>query len=105
MFQFKILYPSCMFLAQTNSAYMLFYERVGEEGAKELATPTPVQEMAVTPPEYNFELSPELADWIWKDNTAFLRDKNIFCHNYFGWVEHETVKSSLFEPQAICDAH
>lgn len=30
-----------------------------------------------------FSLSPELEEWIWKDNMMFLQDKNIFEHTYF----------------------
>jgi len=34
-------------------------------------------------PALTFDLSKELEDWIWQDNTQFLRDKNIFEHTYF----------------------
>lgn len=79
---------------KTNSAYMLFYERCGSlEGetcsSKESdsicaessahVNPSP----SSNPNHHTFELNKELEDWIWQDNMHFLRDKNIFEHNYF----------------------
>ena len=63
---------------QTNSAYMLFYERVKPERAVE-----EVQEVKELR-KYNVELTLELNEWIWKDNMQFLQDQNIFEHTYFG---------------------
>lgn len=73
---------------------MLFYERVerdnevrpqrqstSEQHIQSKSEDTAQSSAVVN--KYNFELSDELAEWIWKDNTAFLQDKNIFCHNYF----------------------
>lgn len=68
---------------KTNSAYMLFYERCpikkDTEEPKKLLEVEPVQ-------KFNFELSKELAEWIWQDNMQFLQDKNIFEHTYFGFI-------------------
>ena len=77
---------------KTNSAYMLFYERVNKEenkeqvwasaggGSKEesgeCVEATSSQVAAI-------KLSKELEDWIWEDNMQFLQDKNIFEHTYF----------------------
>ncbi|XP_012941309.1 ubiquitin carboxyl-terminal hydrolase 34 [Aplysia californica] len=57
-------------IEKTNSAYMLFYERV---------SPNMIQDTQ----EFNFELSPDLAAWIWNDNTQFLKDRSIFDRMYF----------------------
>ena len=80
-------------IEKTNSAYMLFYERlprrshlesragpsfggiVGRE-EKDVATP-------MTPDKATFDLSNELETWIWQDNTNFIQDNNIFDHSYF----------------------
>ncbi|XP_021379697.1 ubiquitin carboxyl-terminal hydrolase 34-like isoform X3 [Mizuhopecten yessoensis] len=68
---------------KTNSAYMLFYERCpakkDTEEPNKLLEVEPVQ-------KFNFELSKELAEWIWQDNMHFLQDKNIFEHTYFGFI-------------------
>ncbi|XP_059475180.1 ubiquitin carboxyl-terminal hydrolase 34 [Neocloeon triangulifer] len=57
---------------KTNSAYMLFYERVdGKSDATE---------------DKSFDLSKDLEEWIWNDNRNFLRDKNIFEHTYFNFM-------------------
>ncbi|KAK7104124.1 hypothetical protein V1264_018890 [Littorina saxatilis] len=56
---------------KTNSAYMLFYKRVEKEPKSR---------------KYNFELCPELAEWIWQDNMQFLKDKNLFEHSYFNFM-------------------
>ena len=58
-------------IEKTNSAYMLFYERVTHSSPQE------------TQETYNFELSPDLASWIWNDNTQFLKDRSIFDRMYF----------------------
>lgn len=42
--------------------------------------------VATTSPT-TFELSSELADWIWEDNMHFIQAKNIFEHTYFKYVE------------------
>lgn len=77
---------------KTNSAYMLFYERVSKEEVKEQAWSSSeggsreeasecVEETNAHVPEV--KLSKELEDWIWQDNMQFLQDKNIFEHTYF----------------------
>ncbi|ESO90146.1 hypothetical protein LOTGIDRAFT_164457, partial [Lottia gigantea] len=66
---------------KTNSAYMLFYESCPPK-KNEDTTVAKVDE----PVKYNFELSHELSQWIWQDNTQFLQDKNLFEHNYFGFM-------------------
>jgi ubiquitin carboxyl-terminal hydrolase 34 len=79
---------------KTNSAYMLFYEKcatssslfVPGEGALVPSLPggsSNKQHQTQVVPAQTFELSKELEDWIWQDNTHFLRDKDIFEHTYF----------------------
>ncbi|OPL20337.1 ubiquitin 34 carboxyl-terminal hydrolase, partial [Mytilus galloprovincialis] len=67
---------------KTNSAYMLFYERCSPrpEDEKKLD----LVEQTIDQPKFNFELTKELEEWIWQDNTQFLQDKNILDHTYFG---------------------
>ena len=31
-------------------------------------------------------LSPDLEEWIWRDNRNFIQDNNIFDHNYFNFM-------------------
>ncbi|XP_048258866.1 ubiquitin carboxyl-terminal hydrolase 34-like isoform X4 [Haliotis rufescens] len=66
---------------KTNSAYMLFYERC-PKGKK----PEEILDSAEERKKFNFELSKDLGDWIWQDNTQFLQDKNLFEHTYFGFM-------------------
>ena len=66
---------------------MLFYQRVDEKKTPTSNESEDEEKEVKREPSHKFDLSKELADWIWKDNTAFLRDKNIFCHNYFGFVD------------------
>lgn len=95
---------------KTNSAYMLFYERSpipkdsmsamvlaaqsmslpggSSSSSHHNRVPVPIPSPTVmsTVPAVEvptFELSKELEDWIWMDNTQFLQDKNIFEHTYF----------------------
>ncbi|RWS31314.1 hypothetical protein B4U80_00975 [Leptotrombidium deliense] len=68
-------------IEKTNSAYMLFYERLSKVSDKEKE----LQRSQETK-QNTFELSSELAEWIWEDNMQFLRDKSIFEHNYFDFV-------------------
>lgn len=68
---------------KTNSAYMLFYER------KPISSRTEEELRIIDqdpPPKFNFELTKELGEWIWQDNTQFLQDNNIFEHTYFGFM-------------------
>lgn len=81
---------------KTNSAYMLFYER--RSGSRESNGPIPrsgsmsgklanVEPAAESSDSANtFQLSPELAEWIWQDNMQFLQDKSIFDHTYFNFL-------------------
>ncbi|KAK3803788.1 hypothetical protein RRG08_026023 [Elysia crispata] len=71
-------------IEKTNSAYMLFYERVSLKAPE-------VKE------EYKFELSPDLANWIWNDNTQFLKDRSIFDRMYFDhiWQMCSHIPTSL----------
>ncbi|KAI5706705.1 hypothetical protein M8J75_010579 [Diaphorina citri] len=88
---------------KTNSAYMLFYEWVGKEAGEqrgggangqrgggaikaEGAGSTSEMEVDPEPSSPPFSLSPELEEWIWKDNMMFLQDKNIFEHTYFQFM-------------------
>lgn len=80
---------------KTNSAYMLFYERVNKDEGKEPVWASTeggskeesadcIEETSSQVPEV--KLSKELEDWIWQDNMQFLQDKNIFEHTYFQLV-------------------
>ena len=86
-------------IEKTNSAYMLFYERIDRRkstsGSSSSASGADVQpgpsNMAVSKvvdPEVcseraSFTLKQELEEWIWKDNMNFIQDRNIFDHTYF----------------------
>nr|KAG5696977.1 hypothetical protein BaRGS_008439 [Batillaria attramentaria] len=65
---------------KTNSAYMLFYERCSPSTKK--GEESKLEEKR----KFNFEMSKELAEWIWQDNMQFLQDKNLFEHSYFAYV-------------------
>ncbi|CAB3381441.1 Hypothetical predicted protein [Cloeon dipterum] len=65
---------------KTNSAYMLFYERVDPSGE------TVGNRETINGHGETIELSKDLEDWIWNDNRSFLRDKNIFEQSYFQFV-------------------
>ncbi|XP_064464002.1 ubiquitin carboxyl-terminal hydrolase 34-like isoform X1 [Ornithodoros turicata] len=82
---------------KTNSAYMLFYERRSGTKESEGLIPrsgsmsgklAPVSAEAASEPNASstFQLSPELAEWIWQDNMQFLQDKSIFDHTYFNFL-------------------
>ncbi|XP_077867964.1 ubiquitin carboxyl-terminal hydrolase 34-like [Saccoglossus kowalevskii] len=76
---------------KTHSAYMLFYERCEpDEAAKNKPLP-------------KFELSKELAEWIWKDNMQFQQDKNIFDHAYVNlmWSMCSFIPTTLPEPKIV----
>lgn len=96
---------------KTNSAYMLFYERCplnstsstdgtsatepfnlqqeNQQQQQQQQQPQSQQLQVVLLqqpqqlPTTTFELSKELADWIWEDNMHFIQAKNIFEHTYF----------------------
>ncbi|XP_076312719.1 ubiquitinyl hydrolase 1 puf isoform X2 [Tachypleus tridentatus] len=75
---------------KTNSAYMLFYERVNP---KEVQQSLPGQTASGQPTvevtsdqNQTFELSQELAEWIWQDNMQFLQDRSLFEHTYFNFM-------------------
>ncbi|KAG1678108.1 Ubiquitin carboxyl-terminal hydrolase 34 [Nymphon striatum] len=57
-------------LEKTNSAYMLFYERIPAEQAS-------------SSKEMNAQSE---SIWIWRDNMQFLQDKSIFEHTYFNFM-------------------
>ena len=76
-------------IEKTNSAYMLFYERVKKQNSSagpsteismysEASSPTKVMNNTV--------LSPDLEEWIWQDNRNFIQDNNIFDHTYFNFM-------------------
>ncbi|CAH1793285.1 unnamed protein product [Owenia fusiformis] len=72
---------------KTNSAYMLFYER--RKQTDEESEPQCEQtenEAATDTYRGQVNLSKELAEWIWQDNTQFLQDKNIFERTYFEFM-------------------
>lgn len=85
-------------IEKTNSAYMLFYERVKRVNSdpgpsSETATETSGSEEAGTAvgvaqsgPVPGVSLSQDLEDWIWQDNRNFIQDNNIFDHTYFNFM-------------------
>ncbi|KAK0061617.1 ubiquitin carboxyl-terminal hydrolase 34-like isoform X4 [Biomphalaria pfeifferi] len=68
-------------IEKTNSAYMLFYQRV-------------VSKQPELKEEYNFELNPDLANWIWTDNTQFLKDRSIFDRMYFDTLHIDDTEAA-----------
>lgn len=87
---------------KTNSAYMLFYERCPASEASDGSSAAfetnllgnnnnhqqqqqqqQLQSACSSTSGATFELSRELADWIWEDNMHFIQAKNIFEHTYF----------------------
>ena len=80
---------------KTNSAYMLFYERI--EKTQEQGTSN--ASVAVLPPD--------LFSWIWEDNTQFMRDRSIFEHQYFDFMQQvcrdipSTIRSPSPEMQLL----
>jgi hypothetical protein len=73
-------------IEKTNSAYMLFYEKV--DVSEDEATPGPSTETEAggsnrEEEKGTFDLSPALEEWIWQDNKNFIQDNNIFDHTYF----------------------
>ena len=88
-------------IEKTNSAYMLFYERIeltnlneagpsssgnivignAENREKDKDTSNANEEVRAS-----FNLSENLEEWIWKDNMNFIQDNNIFDHTYFNFM-------------------
>ncbi|GIZ02412.1 ubiquitin carboxyl-terminal hydrolase 34 [Caerostris extrusa] len=69
---------------KTNSAYMLFYERMNPKDSDTVqAATTKVTLDNNEDHSPQIELSSELAEWIWQDNMQFLQDKSLFEHTYF----------------------
>ena len=75
---------------KTNSAYMLFYERIDKSSSPDA---TSCQSVVAT-------LPPELSTWIWEDNTQFMRDRSIFEHSYFNFMYQvcSSVPTTLQNP-------
>lgn len=99
-------------IEKTNSAYMLFYERVNKSEDEEGCSDLPgTSEMKVVSPmkagsranSTNFGLSQELEEWIWEDNMNFIQDNNIFDHTYFNfmWQMVSYVPNTLNPPDNI----
>ena len=102
-------------IEKTNSAYMLFYERIErtetaeqdiEPGPSELK-PSPVKPQTAvstvsTGSNASFGLSQALEEWIWEDNMNFIQDNNIFDHTYFNfmWQMVSYVPNTL-NPEAL----
>jgi ubiquitin carboxyl-terminal hydrolase 34 len=85
-------------IEKTNSAYMLFYEKVSVNDEESVAGPSSETEVAAGPnreiastissgnreeEKGTFDLSQSLEEWIWQDNKNFIQDNNIFDHTYF----------------------
>ena len=68
-------------IEKTNSAYMLFYERIETEGGTNRS-----EEKDKSIHSISDGISGSLMDWIWDDNISFLRDQFIFEHNYFDFI-------------------
>ncbi len=85
-----------MNIEKTNSAYMLFYERVdrsgkgeGEAGPSSARNEEQGEQTAATVAKAagsEVSLSEELEEWIWHDNVNFIQDNNIFDHTYFNFM-------------------
>ncbi|XP_048585971.1 ubiquitin carboxyl-terminal hydrolase 34 isoform X2 [Nematostella vectensis] len=75
---------------KTHSAYMLFYERCDSSQPAESQEP-------------DVSLSPDLADWIWRDNIQFLHDKHIFDTTYFNfmWFLCSSIPPTLESTQEV----
>ncbi|XP_040568738.2 ubiquitin carboxyl-terminal hydrolase 34 [Lepeophtheirus salmonis] len=75
-------------IEKTNSAYMLFYERVEPSSSASQAGPSTslASEANETPLVKNIDLSQNLEEWIWQDNMNFIQDNNIFDHTYFNFM-------------------
>ena len=111
-------------IEKTNSAYMLFYERVNhgviiEAGPSNCGTSETITAVGTDVnsgselPETNslttakgdmrasFNLSQDLEEWIWKDNMNFIQDNNIFDHTYFNfmWQMVGYIPTTLNIPQ------
>uniref|UniRef100_T1IPZ0 ubiquitinyl hydrolase 1 n=1 Tax=Strigamia maritima TaxID=126957 RepID=T1IPZ0_STRMM len=89
---------------KTNSAYMLFYERSVpniSDVKGELKTLRSTDSSKTDQP--HFELSKELAEWIWQDNMQFLQDKNIFEHTYFNfmWQICGYIPQTMAQPKDV----
>jgi ubiquitin carboxyl-terminal hydrolase 34 len=84
-------------IEKTNSAYMLFYERIPkrtdqqQQPGTSFVAPASSASMAKETEDMSesaadratFDLSHELETWIWQDNTNFIQDNNVFDHSYF----------------------
>ena len=85
-------------IEKTNSAYMLFYEKVAVNDDEIVAGPSSETEVAAgtnreiastiasgsrEEEKGTFDLSQSLEEWIWQDNKNFIQDNNIFDHTYF----------------------
>jgi hypothetical protein len=87
-------------IEKTNSAYMLFYEKVESVGCNDDdalvqagpstetssssgSSETPGSVVNREEEKGTFDLSPALEEWIWQDNKNFIQDNNIFDHTYF----------------------
>ncbi|KAG8184718.1 hypothetical protein JTE90_019322 [Oedothorax gibbosus] len=85
---------------KTNSAYMLFYERMSpKEDNVNQSTNSKSSLENVQDHIAQIELSSELAEWIWQDNMQFLQDKSLFEHTYFDFI----WKICNFIPKTLSD--
>ena len=89
-------------IEKTNSAYMLFYERIDpvnitEAGPSSSSAHVESASMECREKDMDnsnlnedvrtsFNLSENLEEWIWKDNMNFIQDNNIFDHTYFNFM-------------------
>ena len=89
-------------IEKTNSAYMLFYERIDLANTNEAGPSSACGstnsgtadnramdkdcESMNEDVRTSFNLSENLEEWIWKDNMNFVQDNNIFDHTYFNFM-------------------
>lgn len=95
-------------IEKTNSAYMLFYERIDGDDIFDGNEKDAIVSKAHHQPLE--EISKSLLDWIWEDNISFLRDQFIFDHHYFDFIWQvcsqvpQTLPSSLAPKSTLISA-
>uniref|UniRef100_T1K3V7 USP domain-containing protein n=1 Tax=Tetranychus urticae TaxID=32264 RepID=T1K3V7_TETUR len=89
-------------IEKTNSAYMLFYERLSKSKKSETNESDNADNHCLKA-KPAIELNPDIAKWIWEDNIQFLRDKSIFEPTYFNfmWQVCGFIPSTLQDPKRV----
>lgn len=73
-------------IEKTNSAYMLFYERIEADNRAGPSSAEKENESSPVAERKTVDLSKELEEWIWEDNMNFIQDNNVYDHVYFKYV-------------------